>query len=96
MCETPVNVTAKALIAGSMALFLAACGDGAKLPEEAAFGPSPTLPAQLKDIPTEDEDGEPIRAKAEAVLPLDSTSDKLMALVLFGGAAEYQMPLAKN
>ena len=85
-----------------MALFLAACGDGAKLPEDAAFGPNPTLPAQLKDIPTEDEDGEPIRAKAEAVLPLDSTSsDKLMALVLFdglpnGGAAEYQMPLAKN
>jgi hypothetical protein len=44
MGETPVNVTAKAFIAGSMALFLAACGDGAKLPEEAAFGPNPTLP----------------------------------------------------
>jgi hypothetical protein len=39
-----VNVTVKAVIGVSMALFLAACGDSAKLPEEAAFGPNPTLP----------------------------------------------------
>jgi glucose/arabinose dehydrogenase len=38
-----MNVTAKAVIAG-LALFLAACGDSAKLPENAAFGPNPTLP----------------------------------------------------
>ena len=50
MGETPVNVTAKAFIAGSMALFLAACGDSAKLPEEAAFGPNPTLPEPTETI----------------------------------------------
>jgi hypothetical protein len=44
MGETSVSVTAKAFIAGSIALFLAACGDSTKLPEEAAFGPNPTLP----------------------------------------------------
>jgi len=35
---------AKALIPGSMALFLVACGDRARLSEEAAFGANPTLP----------------------------------------------------
>jgi hypothetical protein len=40
-----MNVTVKAVIVGSMALFLAACGDSAKLPEEAAFGPNPKLDA---------------------------------------------------
>jgi glucose/arabinose dehydrogenase len=50
MGETPVNVAAKAFIAGSMALFLAACGDSAKLPEEAAFGPNPTLPEPTETI----------------------------------------------
>jgi hypothetical protein len=43
MGETSVNATAKAFIAGSMALFLAACRGSAKLPDEAAFGPNPTL-----------------------------------------------------
>ena len=50
MGETPVNVTAKVIIAGSMTLFLAACGDSAKLPEEAAFGPNPTLPEPTETI----------------------------------------------
>jgi len=50
MGEAPVNVTAKAFIAGSMALLLAACGDSAKLPEEAAFGPNPTLPEPTETI----------------------------------------------
>ncbi len=50
MGETLVSVTAKAFIAASMPLFLAACGDGAKLPEKAAFGPSPALPAPTETI----------------------------------------------
>src|ERR1700736_830449 len=50
MGETPVNVAAKAFIAVSMALFLTACGDSAKLPEEAAFGPNPTLPEPTETI----------------------------------------------
>ncbi|MDQ6701812.1 MAG: sorbosone dehydrogenase family protein, partial [Pseudomonadota bacterium] len=33
-----------------MALILAACGDSAKLPEEAAFGPNPTLPEPTETI----------------------------------------------
>ena len=45
-----MNVTARSFIAGSMALFLAACGDSAKLPEEAAFGPNPTLPEPTETI----------------------------------------------
>jgi hypothetical protein len=49
MGETAVNVTAKAFIAGSMALFLDG-GDSAKLPEEAAFGPNPTLPEPTETI----------------------------------------------
>ncbi len=48
--ETPVNVTAEAFIAGSMALFLAACGDSAKLPEAAALGTNPTLPEPTETI----------------------------------------------
>jgi hypothetical protein len=32
MSETPMNVTAKAFIAGSMTLFLAACGAATELP----------------------------------------------------------------
>src|SRR5262249_2166688 len=48
-----MNLTAKALIGGSMALLLAACGDSAKLPEKAAFGPNPTLPEPTETtIPT--------------------------------------------
>jgi glucose/arabinose dehydrogenase len=50
MDGTPVNVTVKAVIVGSMALFLAACGDSAKLPEEAAFGPNPKLPEPTETI----------------------------------------------
>jgi hypothetical protein len=38
-----VNVTAKPFIVGSMALSVAACGDSAKLQEEAALGPNPTV-----------------------------------------------------
>jgi glucose/arabinose dehydrogenase len=45
-----LNVTAGAFIAGSMALFLAACGDRAKVPEEAGFGPNPTLPEPTETI----------------------------------------------
>jgi len=48
MGETPMNVAAKGIIAGSMALFLAACGDSAKLPEEAAFGPTPSISPQRR------------------------------------------------
>ena len=50
MGEILVNVTAKAFLAGSMALFLAACRDSAKLPDEAAFGPNPTLPEPAETI----------------------------------------------
>jgi len=46
-------VTAKTFIAGLVALFLAAGGDSAKLPEGAAFGPNPTLPEPTETtIPT--------------------------------------------
>ena len=45
-----MNATAEAFIAGSMALFLAACGDSAKVPEEAGFGPNPTLPEPTETI----------------------------------------------
>jgi glucose/arabinose dehydrogenase len=48
-----MNVTAKPFLAGSVALLLAACGDSAKLPEEAAFGPHPALPEPTETtIPT--------------------------------------------
>ena len=48
-----MNLTAKAFIAGSMALLLAACEDSAKLPEKAAFGPNPTLPEPTETtVPT--------------------------------------------
>jgi len=37
------------------ALLLSACGESAKLPEEAAIGPNPTLPEPVKTlIPTVD------------------------------------------
>ena len=45
-----MNVTVKAIIGVSMALFLAACGDSANLPEEAAFGPNPTVPEPTETI----------------------------------------------
>jgi hypothetical protein len=45
-----VNVTVKAVVGVSMALFLAACGDSANLPEEAAFGPNPMLPKPTETI----------------------------------------------
>ena len=45
-----MNATAEAFIAGSMALFLAAWGDRAKVPEEAGFGPNPTLPEPTETI----------------------------------------------
>jgi glucose/arabinose dehydrogenase len=48
-----MNVTAKSFLAGSVALLLAACGDSAKLPEEAAFGPHPALPEPTETtVPT--------------------------------------------
>lgn len=42
-----------AILAAGMTLALASCGDSAKLPEEATFGPNPTLPApRAAIIPT--------------------------------------------
>ena len=50
-----MNTAATAPIALSMALLLAACGDSATLPEQAAEGPNPPLPAPHKTfIPTVD------------------------------------------
>jgi glucose/arabinose dehydrogenase len=43
----------KACMVASLTFLLAACGDTAKLPEEAAFGPNPTLPEPTQTlIPT--------------------------------------------
>jgi glucose/arabinose dehydrogenase len=48
-----VSATANILIVGLLTSLLAACGDSAKLPEQAAFGPNPTLPEPNKTlIPT--------------------------------------------
>jgi glucose/arabinose dehydrogenase len=50
-----MNTVAKGLIALSVTLFLAGCGDSATLPEQAAEGPNPPLPAPHKTfIPTVD------------------------------------------
>ena len=41
------------LLAGAATLLVAACGDSAKLPEQATTGPNPTIPAPNKTlIPT--------------------------------------------
>src|SRR5882724_5657636 len=42
--------TAKALIAGSLALVLAGCGDASNLPAQQAQGPNPTLPEPDKSL----------------------------------------------
>jgi glucose/arabinose dehydrogenase len=48
-----VSATANIVIVGLLTLLLTACGDSAKLPEQAAFGPNPTLPEPNKTlIPT--------------------------------------------
>jgi glucose/arabinose dehydrogenase len=50
-----MNTAASALTALSVALLLAACGDSAKFPEQAAEGVNPPLPAPTKTfIPTVD------------------------------------------
>src|SRR5262245_34235920 len=49
----PMQRTPKLLIVGSLTLLLAACGDASQLPEQAQFGPNPTLPEPNKTlIPT--------------------------------------------
>ena len=48
-----MRVIVKALIVGSLTFWLAACGDTAKLPEDASIGPNPPLPEPTKTlIPT--------------------------------------------
>jgi glucose/arabinose dehydrogenase len=48
-----VSARTTVALVGLMTLLLAACGDSAKLPEQAAFGPSPALPEPHKTlIPT--------------------------------------------
>jgi glucose/arabinose dehydrogenase len=48
-----MRISLTLLLAGSAALLLAACGDSAKLPEQASTGPNPTLPQPQKTfIPT--------------------------------------------
>lgn len=48
-----MTTRATALLAASFALVLAACGDTAKLPDEASYGPNPSLPAPTTSaIPT--------------------------------------------
>jgi hypothetical protein len=54
------------------------------------------LLAELEDIQTVDEKGKPVRAKAEAILPLDPAADAPRAIILFdglpnGGAAKYRL-----
>jgi hypothetical protein len=63
-----------------------------------ATDPSVTSLAILDDIITQDANGHRRRAKAEAILPIDSPPGRLHALLLFdglpsGGAAEYRMDL---
>jgi glucose/arabinose dehydrogenase len=48
-----MRVCLAVLLAGSIALVLAGCGDSSKLPEQATIGPNPTIPAPQKSyIPT--------------------------------------------
>jgi glucose/arabinose dehydrogenase len=45
-----LSVTARILAAGSLALFLAGCGDSANLPQQQAVGANPTLPEPNKTL----------------------------------------------
>src|SRR5258705_99273 len=45
-----LRVTARTLVAGSLALLLAACGDSAHLPEQQTQGPKPILPEPKKSL----------------------------------------------
>ena len=52
---TLASLRSPALLACCAALVLSACGDSAKLPEEASVGPDPTLPPPVTSlIPTVD------------------------------------------
>ena len=49
----PMQTMPKTWIVGSLTLLLAACGDTSQLPEQAQFGPNPTLPEPNQSlIPT--------------------------------------------
>src|SRR5262245_64630244 len=48
-----MGISLTLLLAGSAALLLAACGDSAKLPEQASMGPNPTLTGQLWTVVNE-------------------------------------------
>jgi glucose/arabinose dehydrogenase len=39
-----VKISTNVLIIGSISLLLSACGDAAKLPDQAGIGPNPTIP----------------------------------------------------
>src|SRR4051794_11273330 len=39
-----VKISTNLLIVGSISLLLSACGDAAKLPDQAGVGPNPTIP----------------------------------------------------